>query len=205
MMMKAADIMTTNVITIGGSATVAEAVNLMKEQGLICLIVERRYEQDAYGIVTATDIVNKVAAYGKDPKKVRVYEVMTKPCITVNPDLGVEYVARLFANTGIRCAPIIQEKLIGIISTTDILIKSDFVENPQEVIFEEQIEKYIESARAICAEKGIKSEECAVAWDIVEEMQAEAAYQRNQKPAKTAFEKYLEQFPDAVEAKMFDL
>ncbi|NEP54812.1 MAG: CBS domain-containing protein [Moorea sp. SIO3C2] len=205
MMMKAADIMTTNVITIGGSATVAEAVNLMKEKSLRCLIVERRHEQDAYGIVTETDIVSQVAAYGKDPKKVRVYEVMTKPCITVNPDLGVEYVARLFANTGIRCAPIIKDKLIGIISITDILTKSDFVENPQEVIFEKEIEKAIEHARAVCAEKGIKSEECAVAWDIVEEMQAEAAYQRNKKPAQTAFEKYLEQFPDAVEGKMFDL
>jgi CBS domain-containing protein len=72
-----------------------------------------------------------VAAFGKDPKKVRVYEIMTKPCISVNPDLGIEYVARLFANTGIRRAPVIQDTLLGIISVTDILSKSDFVENPK--------------------------------------------------------------------------
>ncbi|HBE48242.1 MAG TPA: hypothetical protein DDW76_05400, partial [Cyanobacteria bacterium UBA11369] len=76
-MLKAADIMTTDVVTIRGSATVAEAVKLMKERSLRALIVERRHDLDAYGIVTETDIVYNVAAFGKDPKKVRVYEIMT--------------------------------------------------------------------------------------------------------------------------------
>ncbi|MBD0301742.1 MAG: CBS domain-containing protein, partial [Tolypothrix sp. T3-bin4] len=67
-MMKAADIMTKEVVTIRGSATVAEAVALMKKNGLRALIVERRHDQDAYGLVTETDIVYNVAAYGKDPK-----------------------------------------------------------------------------------------------------------------------------------------
>jgi CBS domain-containing protein len=142
-MMKAADIMTKNVVTIRGSATVAEAVKLMKEKGLRALIVERRHDQDAYAIVTETDIVYKVTAFGKDPKQVRVYEIMTKPCVVVNPDLGVEYVARLFANTGIRRAPVITSELLGIISVTDILTKSDFVEQPKEVLFEHAFEARI--------------------------------------------------------------
>ncbi len=123
-MLKAKDIMTTEVVTIDGSATVAEAVALMKEKGLRALIVERRHEEDAYGIVTETDVVYKVAAYGKDPKAIHVHEIMTKPCIVVNPDLGVEYVARLFANTGIRRAPVIKEQLLGIVSVTDLLRKA---------------------------------------------------------------------------------
>ncbi|MGK7874543.1 MAG: CP12 domain-containing protein [Xenococcaceae cyanobacterium] len=204
-MMKAADIMTKDVVTISGSATVAEAVKLMKEKDLRCLIVKLRHEQDAYGIVTETDIVYQVAAYGKDPKKVRVYEIMTKPCITVNPDLGVEYVARLFSITGIRRAPVIKEKLLGIISTTDILTKSDFVEQPKEVFFEQEIQKAIQTARAICAQKGMNSKECAVAWDIVEELQAEAAHQRAQKLQKTAFEEYVEEFPEAAEARIYEV
>jgi CBS domain-containing protein len=167
-MMKAQDIMTQDVVTIRGSATVAQAVALMKEKKLRALIVERRHEQDAYGIVTETDIVYKVAAYGQDPKKVRVYEIMTKPCIVINPDLGVEYVARLFANTGIRRAPVIKGELLGIISVTDILTKSDFVEQPKSLLLEKRIEKAVEEARAICTQKGPTSKECAAAWDIVE-------------------------------------
>ncbi|MEO1131892.1 MAG: CBS domain-containing protein [Cyanobacteria bacterium J06639_1] len=130
-MMRAAEIMTRDVITIRGSATVAEAVALMKEKGLRALVVERRSTDDPYGIVTETDIVYKVAAYGKDPKVLRVFEIMTKPCIVVNPELGVEYVARLFANTKIRRAPVIKGELLGVISISDILRKSDFVEKPK--------------------------------------------------------------------------
>lgn len=130
-MMQAKEIMTKNVVTISGSATVAEAVALLKDKGLRALIVEPRYEGDPYGMVTETDIVYKVAAHGHDPKKMHVYEIMTKPCIVVNPELGAEYVARLFANTRIRRAPVIQDGLLGVISISDILKKSDFVEKPK--------------------------------------------------------------------------
>ena len=130
-MLRAADIMTTDVATVRSSATVAEAVKLMQARGWHALIVERRHEQDAYGIITEADIVYKVIAFGKDPAKVRVYEIMSKPCIVINPDLGVEYVARLFSNTRIRRAPVIKGKLLGVISITDILRKSDFVEKPK--------------------------------------------------------------------------
>ena len=130
-MMKAEDIMTKEVVTVRGSATVAEAVALMKEKVLRALIVEPRHEMDPYGMVTETDIIYKVAAFGHDPKEMRVYEIMTKPCIVVNPELGVEYVARLFAQTRIRRAPVIKGGLLGVIAISDILKKSDFVEKPK--------------------------------------------------------------------------
>lgn len=203
-MLKATDIMTTNVVTIRGSATVATAIELMQDKAVSSLIVERRHDQDAYGIVTENDIVYQIAAFGRDPKKVRVYEVMTKPCIVVNPDLGVEYIARLFANTGIRSAPVIKGELVGIVSVTDILTKGDFVDNPKEVSLENAIEEAIESARRICAETGPRSRDCAAAWDIVEELQAEAAHQKAEKIHKTAFEIYCEEYPEAREARMYD-
>lgn len=204
MMLQAQDIMTADVVTIRGSATVAEAVKKMNDLCLRALIVERRHEQDAYGIVTETDIVYKVTAFGKDPKKMRVYEIMTKPCIVVNPDLGVEYVARLFAQTGIRRAPVIQEDLVGIISVTDILSKGDFVEKPKSILLAERIEEAIQEARNICAEKGATSKECAAAWDVVEELQAEAAHQKAERLEKTAFEVYCEENPEAAEARVYD-
>lgn len=186
MMLKAKEIMTQDVVKIKGSATIAEAVELMREKNIRCLIVDRRREEDAYGIITETDIVNQVAAYGKDPNEVRVYEVMTKPCIVVNPDLGVEYVARLFSHAKIHHAPVIQEKLLGLISTSDILRKSDFVEKPKEKILAEQIYNAVAKARQECEVHGRTSSECAVAWDVVEELQAEAAHQKAEKMEKIA-------------------
>jgi CBS domain-containing protein len=203
-MMKVSDVMTKDVVTIRGSATVAAAVKLLRELNLRALIVDRRYPQDAYGIVTETDVVQKVAAYGKDPKKMRVYEIMTKPCIVVNPDLAVEYAARLFTNAGIRQAPVIKDTLLGIICISDILNKSDFLEKPKEVFFEQEIQKAVEEARRICQEKGHTSPACAAAWDLVEELQAEAAHQRAIKLEKTALEEYLEEYPEASEMFMLD-
>ncbi len=203
-MIKAEEIMTRAVVTIRGSATVAEAVALMKDKGLRALIVERRHANDPYGIISETDIVYKVAAYGHDPKKMRVYEIMTKPCITVNPELGAEYVARLFANTRIRRAPVIKGELLGIISVSDILHKSDFAEKPKRLYIEDEIEAAREEARAICAEKGPTSPECAAAWDVVEELQAEASHQRAEKKGKTSFQAYCEENPDADECRIYE-
>lgn len=203
--MKAQEIMTTNVVTIRGTANVAEAVKIMKEKGLRALIVEPRDAQDPYGIVSETDIIYKVAAYGEDPQKIRIYEIMTKPCVVVDPELGAEYVARLFANTGIRRAPVIsQGKLLGIISVSDILHKSDFVEKPKQLLLADKIEVAREEARAVCAEKGATSPQCAAAWDIVEELQAQAAHQRMENKGKTAFQEYCEANPDADESRMYD-
>ncbi|MCM1984822.1 CBS domain-containing protein [Lyngbya confervoides] len=148
-MMRAEEIMTRDVATISGSATVAEAVDQMKQKGLRALIVEPRHDADPYGMVTETDIVYKVAAHGLDPRKMRVFEVMTKPCVVVNPELGVEYVARLFSQAKIRRAPVIKDGLMGIVSVTDILRKSDFVENPKSQ-FEMYCEEFPEALEARC-------------------------------------------------------
>ncbi|MFM2314444.1 MAG: hypothetical protein RLZZ04_3720 [Cyanobacteriota bacterium] len=203
-MIKAEEIMTAEVVTIRGSATVAEAVRLMKDKGLRAVIVDRRHDSDPYGMITETDIVYKVAAYGHDPNKMRVYEIMTKPCITVAPELGVEYVARLFANSRLRRAPVVKDKLLGIISVSDILHKSDFVEKPKKMFIEDRIEAAREEARAICAEKGATSGKCAAAWDIVEELQAEIADRKAEKETKTSLDIYCEANPNANECRIYE-
>lgn len=203
-MLKAADIMTREVVTIRGSATVADAVKSMKDRGLRALIVQPRDETDPYGMVTETDIIYKVAAYGHDPKQMRVYEIMTKPCVVVNPDLGVEYVARLFAQTRIRRAPVIQSGLLGIISISDILRKSDFVEKPKQLFIEDRIEVAREEARAICQQQGDTSPACAAAWDAVEELQMVAADQRSKVEKKSSLQSYCEENPDAEECRIYE-
>ena len=199
--------MTQAVVTISGSATVAEAVKLLKEKGLRAIIVEPRHSCDRYGIVSETDIVYKVAAHGHDPKSMHVYEIMTKPCIVINPDLGVEYVARLFSQSRIRRAPVIQDGLLGIISTSDILRKGDFIEKPKELFLEDRIDVARAEARTICKEKRDTSPDCAAAWDIVEELQMAASDQRSkdkEASEKSSFEVYCENNPNAKECRIHD-
>lgn len=189
-MTKAKDIMTTEVVTIKASATVAQAVKLMKLKSLRCLIIERSHEDDPYGIVTDTEIAKKVVGSGKDPKTVYVSEVMTKPCIVVNPDLTVEYVARLFDMTGVDRAPVIQGELLGIISVRDILQKGDFLDNPRIPLLEKTLQVAVSNARSVSASKGTTAAETVAAWEAVNELEAELAFCRGTRPEQTAFEQY---------------
>jgi len=118
----AKDIMTTNVITIDGNATVAEAIQKIKEEEVRCLVVERRSEDDSYGIVTQRDIVYNVIAHSINPEEVQVHEIMSKPLVVVNKDLDIRHVARLMANVGLSRAPVIFDgRLQGIVSCSDIV------------------------------------------------------------------------------------
>lgn len=120
-MQTAKEIMTTAVVTIQSSASAAEAIALMREKHVRDLVVEPGGKDDAYGIVTEADVAYKVAAFGKNPQTIFVSDIMTKPCIEVDPDMTVQEVAQLFALNHLHRAPVVKENLVGIISVSDIL------------------------------------------------------------------------------------
>ncbi|AFY47363.1 CP12 domain protein [Nostoc sp. PCC 7524] len=66
-----------------------------------------------------------------------------------------------------------------------------------------QIEAEVEQARAVCDLSGSNSAECAAAWDAVEELQAEASHQRQNKP-KNSLEQYCDDNPEAAECRVYD-
>jgi CBS domain-containing protein len=123
-MQKASDIMTKNVLTVEASLSVAQAVQLMKEKQFRDLMVSPSKDGDSYGIVTETDVVYKVAALGKDPDAVGVAEIMTKPCLELDPDMSVQEVAQMFANHHIHRAPVITDELLGVVTIFDIVRNS---------------------------------------------------------------------------------
>ena len=122
-MLKAKDIMTTQVVTIQALASVSEAIGLMKSYSVHSLIVEPRGHEKGFGIVTEADIAYKVIAAGHDPKALTVADIMTKPCITIKPELNVQNISRLFLDNHIHRAPVIEGELLGIVSVSDILQK----------------------------------------------------------------------------------
>jgi CBS domain-containing protein len=118
---KAADVMTKDVINIEGSKSVADAIRLMKEKHVSSLVVNRRGQEDAWGMLTRKDVVNKIVDPGKDPNEVKVFEIMSKPLIMVSPGLALKYCARLMNHSGIRRATVFDGKeIVGILSNTDI-------------------------------------------------------------------------------------
>lgn len=120
-MQTAKEIMSKNVVTVSASTSVAEAMALLEEKQLRDLVVEPENDGDAYGIFTEADIVYKVAAFGKNPETLSVGDIMTKPCVEVDPEMNVQEVARLFANNHIHRAPVIGDELLGVVTIFDIV------------------------------------------------------------------------------------
>ncbi len=119
--MKARDIMTQNVVMVDEGISVAAAVTTMIENKVSSLIVNRIDEDDSYGIITRRDVVNKVVAEGSDPQELKVADIMTKPLLTIPPNLSIKHVARLMVHTGVRRMPVFDSRqIIGIVSNSDI-------------------------------------------------------------------------------------
>ena len=105
-----------------GLATLQEALELMRSNSAEVLIVKKRHEHDALGIVLLSDIAKKVLAKDRAPERVNVYEIMSKPVISVEPELDVRYCARLFDRFGLSYAPVVKnEQVIGIVSYQELV------------------------------------------------------------------------------------
>ena len=118
------DVMKPNVDIVDGLATVADALKNAQYLDTKCLIVDKRHDDDEYGIVLFSDIAKEILAKDKAPQRVNIYEIMSKPVISVDPDMDIRYCARLFENFGFARAPVIRdEKVLGVIGYTDIVLR----------------------------------------------------------------------------------
>jgi CBS domain-containing protein len=117
------DIMKTDFGTIDGIATVREALNKMKTLKTAVLIVNKRHDDDEYAMINCGDIARHVLAKDRAPERVNVYEIMTKPVISVHPDMDIRYCSRLFANYNLVRAPVVEnKKVIGIVSPNSLVL-----------------------------------------------------------------------------------
>jgi len=118
----AKDIASNKLVYIDGLASIREAIALMKEQNVEALIIAKRNDKDANGIIVISDIIKGVIVPDKKTEEVSVYELMTKPVISIPAHLNVRYVPRLLSNAKINIAPVEENgKYIGIISLKDIV------------------------------------------------------------------------------------
>lgn len=120
-MKTAADIMTKHVVDIEATATVAEAIEKMKQWNVSSLLVQRKTPADLWGFMSQTDVIEKVVARGLDPATVIVEQILTKPVITVPPDCSIQDCASLMARADIRRVLVYDgHGIVGIVSTSDI-------------------------------------------------------------------------------------
>lgn len=118
------NVMKTKFDIVDGMASVAEALKLMKHVETKTLIVDKRHPDDEYGIVLISDIAQHVLGKDRAPERVNIYEIMSKPVISVDPEMDIRYCTRLFERFGLARAPVIENRnIIGIVSYSDMVLK----------------------------------------------------------------------------------
>lgn len=143
--------MTEKVITGTPNMSVAQAAKMMARHGVGSLIIVKN--KKPVGILTERDILMKIVSQDLPPSKTPVEKIMSKPVITVGPDVDINEAARIMVQNKIRRLPVVEGgKLIGIITSADFVAVSpqltEFVAHP-EVPPPEAIEQ---SVCEICGE-----------------------------------------------------
>jgi len=113
------DVMVTDLVTVTADLNVKEAVKVMNDFEIGCLIVVE--DGKAVGILTERDVLKRVVEKGKDPEKTLVKDVMSKPLIVVNPEMGLEEAIETMFKNKIKKLPVVKDgKLVGLVTFTDI-------------------------------------------------------------------------------------
>lgn len=118
------EVMKSELDIVDGMETVSNAIRNMKFPETRTLIVDKRYDDDEYGVVMFRDVAKRVLAPDLSPERINMYEIMSKPVLSVDPDMDVRYCTKLFDRFGLSRAPVVENgKIIGLVSYTDIVLK----------------------------------------------------------------------------------
>jgi signal-transduction protein with cAMP-binding, CBS, and nucleotidyltransferase domain len=118
------DVMTPNPTLIDGLATVRQALNTMKDASMSSLVIDRRDDDDEYGLITVRDIAEKVIGQNRSLDRASVYEIMTKPVLTLEGRMQLHYAVRLLTRLGTSRALVMDNgKLKGIVTLRDITLR----------------------------------------------------------------------------------
>ncbi len=115
------------VVYVDPDATVADALALMRRRYIHSLIVSKKEDYPEYGILTSTDICDKIVAQERNPSATRVRDVSTAPLIAVKPEMTLQECARVMHEHHFHHLPVEDENgnLVGMISATDFLVAAE--------------------------------------------------------------------------------
>jgi len=121
--MHVSDQMLADVSTIRADHTVQEAAKLLAsdKQGVLAVAESDRLE----GLLTASDILNRVVAQGRNPAETKVRDVMSARPYTCRADDSDRTAMRVMRDHDVKQLPVVdgQGRLLGIISRTAIEVK----------------------------------------------------------------------------------
>src|SRR5687767_3540242 len=105
--MKVSDLMAKHVEFIDPTATVQDAASMMGELDVGALPIGTA--EDMKGVITDRDILYRVVAEGKDPRRVQVMQVATKTMFSCKPEDPVKTAMDVMASQNVRRLPVLDD------------------------------------------------------------------------------------------------
>jgi CBS domain-containing protein len=115
------------VVFVDPDIPVTDALETMRRRYISSVIVCKSDSHPEFGILTSTDISDKIVAQGQNPAELKVYEIMSYPLITVSPDLAIDECARIMSENRFHHLPVADKSgsIVGMISATDFLVVAE--------------------------------------------------------------------------------
>ena len=120
---KVEDVMQTSVHMISGVASLKDAITEMSRHNVSSVVIDRRHDGDEFGVLTVIEIATLAIAKNRSLERTNVYEIMTKPTLTLDPKMNVKYAIRLLTRLGHRRALVTSENgLLGLVTLRDLVL-----------------------------------------------------------------------------------
>ena len=118
------DWMSAPVVVVDPDTTVSYAMTLMRRRNIHSVVVDVSEKNKAYGILTTTDVRDKIVAADRNPAETKVGEIMSGPIVTGKPEWTLKECSQMMQNHKFHHLPVADEHgtLIGMISATDIFM-----------------------------------------------------------------------------------
>jgi CBS domain-containing protein len=125
---KVRDWMSSPAIVIDPDSSVSHAMTLMRRRNIHSVVVDLNEKGKlTYGIVTTTDVRDKIIAADRNPAETLVRDIMSAPVITAHPDWSLKECSTTMQARNIHHLPVADETgtIIGMISATDLFIAAE--------------------------------------------------------------------------------
>jgi len=138
-MEKCIDVMTKNPICCTPDDSVVTAARLMKSKDIGSIpVVHSKVTRTLVGIVTDRDLALKVVAEERNPKAVKVADVMTHRVVTCYAEDDLQDALDAMSERQLRRIPVVdnENRIVGIIAQADVATRTDEPEKTAEMVKE---------------------------------------------------------------------
>lgn len=121
------DVMMRDFHQIDGVTRVNQVLDLMRDKNVHAVLIKPRNENDVYGILTLKDIARKVIGVRRKLHEAHVYEIMSKPVLSLPANMPIPYAARLLTNFNVSYAMVLDNnQVVGLVSLNGIVTQWDW-------------------------------------------------------------------------------